>query len=142
MRPDDQWADLAVRVPGGFAGVMYVDSKPVLMLTDPAQAAAAKRALAPEFVSFDINGAEVREVRWNFAQLVDWYNYLMAQTPLWRTATLTSGDKDEAINRIRFGVIDEGARDRLLGALAEMDLPCDLIAVEIVPPARALPGNP
>jgi hypothetical protein len=142
MRPDDQWADLALRVPGGFAGVMYVDNKPVLMLTDPSQAAAAKQALAPEFVGFDINGAEVRKVRWDFAQLVDWFNYLMIQTPLWRTATLTSGDKDEAINRIRYGVIDEAARERLLEALAGMDLPCDLIAVEIVKPAVALPGNP
>jgi hypothetical protein len=142
MRPDDQWADLAQRVPGGFAGVMYVDSKPVLMLTDPTQAAAAKQALAPEFVAFDINGAEVRKVRWDFAQLVDWYNHLMVQTPLWRTSPLTSGDKDEAINRIRYGVIDEAARERLLEALAGMDLPCDLIAVEIVKPAVALPGNP
>jgi hypothetical protein len=141
MRPDDQWADLALRVPGGFAGVMYVDNKPVLMLTDPVQAAAAKQALAPEFVAFDINGAEVRKVRWDFAQLVDWFNYLMAQS-LWRTATMTSSDKDEAINRIRLGVLDEDARDRLLEALAGMDLPCDLIAVEIIPPAVALPLRP
>ena len=142
MRPDDQWADLALRVPGGFAGVMYVDSKPVLMLTDPAQAAAAKRALAPEFVSFDINGAEVRTVRWDFAQLVDWFNYLGARTPVYQTKGITSSDKQESLNRIRYGVIDESARERLLQVLASLDLPCDLIVVEIELPAIALPGNP
>ena len=142
MRPDDQWADLALRVPGGFAGVMYVDSKPVLMLTDPAQAAAAKQALAPEFVAFDINGAEVRKVRWDFAQLVDWSNYLSARTPVLRTPGITSSDRDEGINRIRYGVLDESARDRLLQALAQMDLPCDLIAVEITGPIVNLPLGP
>jgi hypothetical protein len=120
---------------------MYVDSKPVLMLTDPERAAAAKQALAPEFASFDINGADVRKVRWDFAQLVDWFNYLGAKTPVFRTPGITSSDKDEAINRIRLGVLDEAARERLLQVLAGLDLPCDLIVVEISPPARALPGN-
>jgi hypothetical protein len=121
---------------------MYVDSKPVLMLTDPEQAAAARHALAPEFVGFDINGAEVRRVRWDFAQLVDWYNYLSVRGPDWRTVGMTSGDKDEALNRIRYGVLDEAARDRLLQSLAGMDLPCDLIAVEITGPIVTLPLNP
>lgn len=138
MRPDDQWADLAQQVPGGFAGVLYIDGKPVLMLTDPTQEAAAKKALAPSIPGFDVVGAEVHQARWNFAQLVDWYNYLGTRTSVWQTPGMTAGDKDEAINRIRYGVVDAAARDKLVQILAGIDLPCDLIAIEITGPIYAL----
>lgn len=141
MAPDDGWADLAARVPGGFAGILYVDSKPVLMLTDPSQALAAKEALSVEIPWFDIRGAEVRKARWDFAQLVDWYNYLGIRGPVWQTPGMTSGDKDEAINRIRYGVLDSASRARLVSSLAGMDLPCDLIALEITGPIYAADGT-
>jgi len=141
MTPDDGWADLAARVPGGFAGILYVDSKPVLMLTDPTQAPAAKAALAGEIPWFDIPGAEVRKARWDFAQLVDWYNYLGIRGPVWQTPGMTSGDKDEAINRIRYGVRDSASRASLLSRLAGMDLPCDLIAIEITGPIYMAEGS-
>lgn len=131
MIPDDAWADLAQRVPGGFAGILYVENRPVLMLTDPSQASAAKKALASQLTGFDVGGAEVRKARWDFAQLVNWYNYLTVKTPVWQTPGMVSGDKDEAINRIHFGVVDSAARDALLHTLAGIDLPCDLIAIEI-----------
>jgi hypothetical protein len=131
MVPDDQWADLAQRVPGGFAGALYVDNQPVLMLTEPSRATAAKKALASSLSGFDVAGAQVRQARWNFAQLVDWYNYLTVRTPVWSTTGLVSGDKDESINRIHYGVVDAAARDALLHTLAGITLPCDLIAVEI-----------
>jgi hypothetical protein len=131
MNPDDRWADLAEQVPGGFAGVLYVDNKPVLMLTDPSQASAAKKALASQLAGFNVAGAEVRKARWDFAQLVNWYDYLTIKTSVWQTPGMVSGDKDEAINRIHFGVVDSAARDALLHTLAGINLPCDLIAVEI-----------
>src|SRR5437867_5792352 len=80
MRPDDEWADLAQRVPGGFAGVLYINGKPVLMLTDPSQAAAAKAALAPAIPGFAIAGAAVHEARGDFSPLVGWYKYLYCLT--------------------------------------------------------------
>src|SRR6185312_14867755 len=46
MVPDDQWADLATTVPGGFAGVFYVRGTLMLALTRPNEAAAARAALA------------------------------------------------------------------------------------------------
>jgi hypothetical protein len=134
MTPDDKWADLARTVPGGFAGVLYVDSKPVLMLTDPSQAGAAKEALAAEIPWFDIRGAEVRQARWDFAQLADWYNYLTIRGPVWQTPGITSGDKNEAINRIQYGVLDSASRTRLVSTLAGINLPCDLIAIQITGP--------
>jgi hypothetical protein len=141
MMPDDKWADLAQQVPGGFAGVLYIENKPVLMLTDPSQSAAAKQALAPSFPSFDVNGAEVRQARWDFAQLVNWYDYLLTRTQIWRTEGITSGDKDEAINRIRYGVVDAAARDRLVYALGGIALPCDLLAIEITGPISIVDGH-
>jgi hypothetical protein len=139
MSPDDEWADLAERVPGGFAGVLYVAGKPVLMLTDPSRAAEAKTALAAALVGFDVRDARVQKARWNFAQLVDWYNFL--GTPVFDTPGLSSGDKDEVINRIHYGVVDSAARDRLLRTLSSIQLPCDLIAVEITGPIVPLSGR-
>src|SRR3954465_14225613 len=85
MVPDDHWADLAERIPGGFAGVLYADGKPVLMLTRPDEAIGAKKALSsdPTFNGFDVEGAELRKARWDFAQLVDWYRYLVGNTSVW-----------------------------------------------------------
>jgi len=135
MNPDHWWADVAERVPGGFAGILLDDNKPVLMLTDPRQAAAAKAVLAPEITWFNIRGAEVRKARWDFAQLVDWYDYLGVRGPIWRTAGLVGGAKDVGINRVRYGVVDSAALDELRQGLAGMNLPCDLIALEISGPA-------
>src|SRR5690348_5976699 len=54
MIPDDRWADLAATLPGGFAGVLYDSAHtPILMLTDVAQATAAKEALAGK-ISFPL----------------------------------------------------------------------------------------
>jgi hypothetical protein len=141
VTPDERWADLAKRVPGGFAGIVYVDSKPVLLLTDPSQAAAAKEALAPEFPRFDIRGAEVRQARWDFAQLVEWQAYLMINGHVWQTPGMTTSDNDEAINRISYGVLDDASRARLASRLAGMNLPCDLIAIEITGPIGELDGQ-
>ena len=139
MVPDDQWADLASRVPGGFAGVIYDGGRPVLFLTDPSKAAAAKEALAPSFPSFDIARAEVRRARWDFAQLVDWYNHLNGVAGIWSIDGISSGDKDESANRITYGVVDSAAANRLLDVLARLDIPCDLIRVEII--GRIVPAD-
>ncbi|MFL5577630.1 MAG: hypothetical protein ACJ79S_16870 [Gemmatimonadaceae bacterium] len=143
MRPDDQWADLAAEVPGGFAGVVYDQGRPVLLLTRPAEAAAAKQALAPHLTGFDVANAEVRQARWDFAQLVDWYNYLTGRGVWGPGSGVTTGDKDESANRIVYGVADEAARDRLAASLAALDLPCDLVLLKIQAPVvlDALPGK-
>jgi hypothetical protein len=126
MIPDNQWADLATTVPGGFAGTFYDSAHtPILMLTDPAQAAAAKEALAGK-LGFLPQYATVRQARWNFAQLVDWFDYLLPRLG----ASFSFADKDEAINRIRFGAASVEARERLVSALAQLPLPCDLVVVD------------
>lgn len=125
--PDDHWADLATTVPGGFAGVIRdSDHTLILMLTDPGQASAAKQALAGE-MSFSLGEVKVRQARWNFAQLVDWFNYI---SPRIGVGPVTA-DKDEVLNRIRFSVTSVELRDRLVSALAQLPLPCDLIVVDL-----------
>lgn len=134
---DDRLAALSRRVPGGFAGVFYEDGRPVLLLTDPSQAADAKRALAGELPGFELAAAEPRAARWTFAQLYDWRRYLETQAIWVGTTGVTVADTDERANRVYFGTADQAARDRLVGRLAAMDLPCDLVLVGIDPPAFA-----
>lgn len=131
---DDRWADLARQVPGGFAGVFYDAGRPVLMLTDPARAAAAKEALAPHLAGFPVAGAEVRRARWDFAQLTDWYLYLMQRTPLWQGGGIALADKDEVQNRLFYGAVDAAARDRIAATLGALNLPCDLALVGVTGP--------
>ena len=131
MIPDDHWADLAERIPGGFAGVLYSKGTPVLMLTRPQEAIEAKRVLAldPTFNGFDISRAQVRKARWDFAQLVDWYRYLVGHTSVWNTPGMAGGDKNEGANRIYFGIETEAGRLELRRKLLAANVPCDLILI-------------
>jgi len=127
MHPDNDWARLARTVPGGFAGVFRDSSHvQVLMLTQPARADAAKQALSGR-LGISVTEATVREARWDFAQLVDWFNYLF---PRLRVGPV-SGDKDESINRIRLSVTTVALRDSLVRSLAALPLPCDLVVVDL-----------
>lgn len=127
MMPDDQWADLANAVPGGFAGVLYDSAHtPILMLTQPERAAAAKEALVGR-LNFPLAQATVRKARWDFAQLVDWFNYIFPRLGVGPVAA----DKDEALNRIRFSVTSIELRDQVVRALAALPLPCDLVVVDL-----------
>lgn len=139
MQPDDHWADLAEKIPGGFAGVLLIDGQPSMWLVHPEQEAAAKAALLtdPSFGNFDFRRAQVLQARWDFAQLVDWYNYLMT-TGIWTNSGLVSGDKDERINRIRYGVKDEASQQELVRRLEALDVPCNLIQVGLESPPVTL----
>jgi len=124
--PDDQWADLAATVPGGFAG-FFSDSThtPILMLTEPAQAAAAQRALAGKI--WVPPTAIARQARWNFAQLVDWFDYIVPRI----TVGPASADNDESINRIHLRTSSVAVRDSIVRVLASLPLPCDLVVVDL-----------
>ena len=137
MHPDDQWADLAAVVPGGFAGVFYDhDHRPVLMLTKPELAQDAKRALAGKLPGFPVEDALVHAARWDFLQLVNWYNYL-APRALGQPGVVT-GDKDEVLNRVHVGVLNREARDRLVQSLGALNVPCDLVVVDSTRPVVLL----
>ncbi|MCR4339783.1 MAG: hypothetical protein NUW01_07850 [Gemmatimonadaceae bacterium] len=134
LRNHELFAALAKEVPGGFAGVFQDKAQPVLLLTDPSRETEAKAALAPYFINLygiDMATVEVRRARWDFAQLANWHTYLFRHTPVPATRGLTYNDTDVTLNRILLGVKDAEARDRLRAVLAGIDLPCDLMLLEI-----------
>jgi hypothetical protein len=136
MQPDDRWADLAKQTPGGFAGLLYRNGKPVIVLARPQEAEAAKASLAPLIPNFPIRQATVEPGRWDFAQLVDWYNYLIQRTPLWSLG-VNSGDKSESDNRLRFGVRDSASLVRVRSLLESLPIPCDLVILDMRGPVMA-----
>jgi len=137
VTPDDRWAALAREVPGGFAGTM-LEGGLVVFLVDTTQRDAALAALGARggLAGRDPKRVRVRKVRWNFAQLYDWYGYLNRHLDFDRDNVAMS-DIDEAENRITYGVMGEGARRALEHRLAALrpPPPCFLVAVEVVGPA-------
>ena len=133
VTPDDRWAALAREVPGGFAGEM-LEGGLVVFLVDTTQRDAALAALAARggLEGMDPKRVRVRKVRWNFAQLYDWYRYLGLH--VWSASGLVTSDIDEAQNSITYGVKDESGRRRLERLLAELrpPPPCFLVAIEVV----------
>lgn len=144
---DERDAALARQVPGGYGG-LYLEYNPpplrgerprpetrrvVVLLVDTAQREAALRALAPaiqkERPDLDVLRARVQPARWTFAELYDWQGVIL--TPGLRDG-VTTIDIDERENRIVFGVVDSAARGRLAQRLAQLDLPCFLVGIEVV----------
>jgi hypothetical protein len=139
--PDDEWARAAREVPGGWGGLLYVQGRLTLYLVDPGQRDAAVSALERLLAGTgharvvpELRGAAVRQGRWDFAQLYDWYRYL--DQSVWQVGGMTSSDIDEGANRITYGVVDQDARQRLERHLRTLDIPCYLVAIEIRPPVQ------
>jgi len=134
---DDRWAAAARELPGGFAGEM-LEGGLVVFLVDTTQRDAALAALAARggLAGMDPKRVRVRKVRWNFAQLYDWYRYLGLH--VWSASGLVTSDIDEAQNNITYGVKDESGRRRLERLLAELrpPPPCFLVAIEVVGPIQ------
>lgn len=138
---NDRLAAATRDAPGGYAGHLLdaTTRGPVLLLTDPARAAAAKTVLAPLLPGFDVAGAEVRPARWTFAQLYDWDRYLLPAA--FEDPGVVSAGIDGRENRLGYGVADAAARDRLLARLAQLDLPCDLALVRVTGVPEPLIGR-
>jgi len=106
----------------------------VVFLVDTTQRDAALAALAARggLEGMDPKRVRVRKVRWNFAQLYDWYRYLGLH--VLSASGLVTSDIDEAQNSITYGVKDESGRRRLERLLAELrpPPPCFLVAIEVV----------
>jgi len=129
--PDNEFEDAARVVPGGFGGVLVQDGWPAFYLVDTTQHAAAQAALATQFPILYSPSSRVLQGRWDFAQLHDWFRYL--QMRLGPLGLIGLSDVDEAKNRIHFGVVNEQARPKIEAALASLDVPCYLVAVDIEP---------
>ena len=136
---DDQSAAIARWVPGGWGG-FFLDSSghPTVYLVHPEQrqdALADLYALGIGKPLYDVRTAQVRQGRWDFAQLYDWYRYINSAWSAYvlsRALPLDGGvystDIDEARNRLAYGV-DTTAKGDLAAFLSSLDPPCDLVTV-------------
>lgn len=141
---DDQWAAIARWVPGGWGG-FFLDSggHPTVYLVHPEQrqnALADLYALGIGKPVYDVRTAQVRQGRWDFAQLYDWYRYINDRWSAYvirRAVPLNGGvystDIDEVRNRLAYGV-DTTAKADLGAFVSSLDLPCDLVTVFVTSP--------
>lgn len=142
-QPDDAYVAISQSVPGGFAGVFFEDNHYVLTFVDPARANQARSEIQQAFESrgfgpgMDVTTAEFRGARWTFAELDEWYRYIIPKLS-GPGSGISSSDIDEKANTISFGVIDETARAQLEAQLTSLGVSCNLVTTRIQPYAIAL----
>jgi hypothetical protein len=134
--PNVRWAELARRVPGGWGGFFAEDGVPTIFLVDTTLREEALAVLATEPFLPVTPDTRVKQGRWDFAQLYEWYRYLGPH--IWPLEGWRSSDVDEAHNRLLYGVADEAARARAEQRLAALGVPCFLVAIQIRPPMVSL----
>lgn len=130
---DARWARIARVVPGGWGGGLFLaDGVPTIYLTDTSRRSEALMALNQRAVDGRTLGADVRvrQGRWSFAQLYDWYRYLNQRIG---DVSISGTDIDQANNRLLYSVTSETAKRALEARLSTLAIPCYLVAVEIRP---------
>lgn len=131
---DHRTAELARRIPGGYANRAGDSGRLVIMLVRPDRKAEAMAALARELPwGKEWDTAVVRRARWDYHQLVDWKEYVSvvgesALTANWGLYI------DILANRIRFNVKNSRERARLIKALRAVPVPCDLVEIQLGAP--------
>ena len=145
--PDDAYVAISQSVPGGFAGIFFEDNHFVLTFVDPEAANAARAQIAQAFAARNIGGpgfsvanAEFRGARWTFAELDEWFRYMILKGVGGSGSGVSSIDIDEKANTVAFGVIDETARNLLESQLASLNVSCNLVTTVIQSYAIAAPG--
>lgn len=132
---DDVYVSISQSVPGGFAGLFFEDNHYVLTFVDPASANQARSEIQQAFDSrgfgIDVTTAEFRGARWTFAELDEWYRYIIPK--LGPVSGISFSDIDEKANTISFGVIDEAARAQLEAELTSLGVSCNLVTTRIEP---------
>ena len=121
----------------GYAGEMVEGCNYVVLLTDTLhQAAAARRYAAGRWQRCGGGSILVRQVKYDFAQLDDWYTGPF--TAVWREKGATSSSIAIQRNRIEVGVRPD-AMARVRQLIASLPIPPDAIAV--VPGIYACAGT-
>jgi hypothetical protein len=147
---DNYWeAELARNVPGRFAG-LYLGSpaspyigaiegerRLVVLLVDTTDVAGSLAALEAHvgpvmrMSEGRLGDAVVRKARWDFAQLLEWQHFLV-QVVREVVGRRGFGSAVSVVrNRVTFALPDSTALRRVAARLATMDLPCDLLHLEI-----------
>ena len=138
--PDDAYVAISQSVPGGFAGVFLEDNHLVLTFVDPEAANGARAQIQEAFDSRHVGGlnfsaanAEIRGARWTFAELDEWFRYIIQNKVGGPGSGVSSADIDEKANTVAFSVIDETARNLLESRLASLNISCNLVTTVIQP---------
>lgn len=135
--PDDAFVSVAKTVPGGFAGLYFDNDHFVVTFVDPATANQSRSEIIQALIDRNIGGqsldapsTEFSGARWTFADLDDWYRYILPKVG-GQDSGISSSDIDEKANTLAFGVIDEDARARLESKLASLHVSCNLVTTVI-----------
>ena len=129
---DEEWADIARQVPGGWGGVFLDDGTLTIYLVDPtrrSEATAALYALGVGQPTYDIRQSRVKQGRWDFAQLYDWKRYI--QLHIGGVTGLGSMFINEGRNRLEYWVLDLGVGQELAAQFESLALPCGLVNITL-----------
>lgn len=130
-------AELARRFPGGYAGFWYVNPhRTIVYFADTTLGrTVADTILKIEQVGhpLDTMVVEMKQIRWNYAQLDDWYRYL--QMRVWEDYHtrngfgLNTGYINTHRNVLAYHVNDSASVKKLERYLESLELPCGLVDV-------------
>ena len=133
---------LARRVPGGYAFGTMVDSLHnigLLWLREPDQKRQALAVLDtllppnyPNFRRTHPDSVVARKVRWDFAELYDWMNYLQSSMRDLKGVEITGWSTDPLGNRLVFGIEDRDMLPTMVSWLVGKNIPCRLVALIIM----------
>jgi hypothetical protein len=136
----------ARRVPGGlaFGRAFHDNHRPIIRLTDPTQKLAALAtldSLAPSNGRPRVMGADSMtavRVRWDFAELYDWMQYLQSAFSEGPPLGVNSGWIDTNNDRILFGVEMRESVPKLVSWLIDEGVSCRLVAIRVNGPIRGI----
>lgn len=124
---DQQWADIARRVPGGWGGYFHLDGVSTMYLVEPGLRGEATEALRGEGIP---PATDVLQGRWDFAQLYDWSRYLDIHGAS-SIAGFVSADIDVSSNRIMYGLESSASFADLTAVATALGIPCNLLAAQV-----------
>jgi hypothetical protein len=130
----DPWAERAAlsrTIPGGWGGLESLQSgRPFgVYLLDTTQRSAALSALLAAGVKYISADTKAVQGRWTYGQIYDWFRYIHSHL---RHVAVNSWALDEWRNRIYYGTVDESAGLELDRQLTALNVPCFLVAREVV----------
>jgi hypothetical protein len=79
-------------------------------------------------INGDLMKARAQPVRWDLAQLDDWYNVIIPRA--YERRALMNSSIGRTHNRISLGVGDSTQRRALTALLALLDVPCYLVSID------------
>ena len=118
-------------VPGGLGGIFLNGDAFVVLLVDTTKRDSAIAALLrrPDMPQLNTDHVVIRQARWSYAELVEWYQYIIPRTA---HEAISSSSIDLVQNRVTISVTNEDARAAVLKLVESLPIPCNLIAITLM----------